>query len=170
MRYLSRFTPGSTLGVFDIKADAGMYLVATRDASSTADEKADESDAGSAAAVAAGVPVADAASSLVASARSGDEGGGAAAVEASEDASALAESGAVSSSSTVTSSDDDEGVALACANPACCELQQAAHGNLLGTCRRFNTCGGCKRVRYCCDACCRADWPRHHPECGAWRL
>ena len=30
-------------------------------------------------------------------------------------------------------------------------------------------CAGCKRVRYCGAECQRGDWPRHRPECRAWR-
>jgi len=30
-------------------------------------------------------------------------------------------------------------------------------------------CAGCKRVRYCGTGCQRGDWPRHKPECKAWK-
>jgi len=30
-------------------------------------------------------------------------------------------------------------------------------------------CAACKRVRYCGTRCQRGDWPRHKPECKAWR-
>jgi TPR repeat protein len=30
-------------------------------------------------------------------------------------------------------------------------------------------CAACKRVRYCGVACQKADWPRHKPECKAWK-
>jgi TPR repeat protein len=30
-------------------------------------------------------------------------------------------------------------------------------------------CGACKRLRYCGVPCQRGDWPRHKPECKAWR-
>jgi len=30
-------------------------------------------------------------------------------------------------------------------------------------------CAACKRVRYCGTGCQRGDWPRHKPECNAWK-
>ena len=30
-------------------------------------------------------------------------------------------------------------------------------------------CAACKRVRYCGTRCQRGDWPRHKPECKAWK-
>jgi TPR repeat protein len=30
-------------------------------------------------------------------------------------------------------------------------------------------CSGCRRVRYCGSNCHQADWPRHRPECKAWK-
>lgn len=43
-----------------------------------------------------------------------------------------------------------------------------------GCCRaggpqRGRRCGGCGVVRYCSEACCRADWLRHRTECGLLR-
>ena len=43
-----------------------------------------------------------------------------------------------------------------CANPRCSNLAGASEGALRG-----RKCGGCRVVRYCSDACCRADWPAH---------
>jgi hypothetical protein len=47
-----------------------------------------------------------------------------------------------------------------CANPHCANLAGATEAALRG--RR---CGGCGAVRYCSEACCRADWRAHRRAC-----
>ena len=47
-----------------------------------------------------------------------------------------------------------------CATPRCSNLAGASEGALRG-----RKCGGCRVVRYCGDACCRADWPAHRRAC-----
>ena len=47
-----------------------------------------------------------------------------------------------------------------CANPHCSNLGGVSEGALKG-----RKCGGCRVVRYCGDACCRADWPAHRRAC-----
>jgi hypothetical protein len=47
-----------------------------------------------------------------------------------------------------------------CANPRCVNLAGASEAALRG--RR---CGGCGAVRYCSEACCRADWRAHRRAC-----
>ena len=47
-----------------------------------------------------------------------------------------------------------------CANPRCSNLGGASTRSLKG-----GKCGGCRMVRYCSDACCRADWQAHRRAC-----
>jgi hypothetical protein len=47
-----------------------------------------------------------------------------------------------------------------CANPRCSNLGGASEAALRG-----RKCGGCHVVRYCGEACCRADWQAHRRAC-----
>lgn len=51
-----------------------------------------------------------------------------------------------------------------CANPRCSNLSGASEGAVRG-----RKCGGCGSVRYCGDACCRADWQAHRVACKLLR-
>jgi hypothetical protein len=55
-------------------------------------------------------------------------------------------------------------VLRSCANPRCSSLSGASEGAV-----RRRKCGGCGTVRYCGDACCRADWPAHRVACKLLR-
>ena len=49
---------------------------------------------------------------------------------------------------------------LKCANPQCASLAGTREAAAKG-----RKCGGCRVVRYCCEACSKADWKQHRVAC-----
>lgn len=60
-------------------------------------------------------------------------------------------------------------ISSACNNPACSNIKSASEAQLVkGSSRTVCAqCAGCRKARYCCEACQKQHWKLHKPVCKA---